>query len=81
MTTLCFCLWRTNEILKGTKADMLAAEDGILATLRRRLPDKSDALDAVEDAVRDHDPGHGILAAVIPAENGAPTISITERPC
>ena len=68
------------QIVKGTKADMLAAEDGILATLRRRLPDKRDALDTVEVAVRNHDLNHGILIATIPAEKAVPKITITERP-
>jgi len=68
------------QIVKGTKADMLAAEDGILATLRRRLPDKSEGWDIVESAVRNHDPNLGILVATIPAEKAVPKITITERP-
>ena len=62
------------QIVKGTKADMLAEEDGILATLRRRLPDKRDGLDTVEVAVRNHDPNVGTLIASIPVGNMEPTI-------
>jgi hypothetical protein len=73
-------LMADEQILKGTKGAMLADEDGILATLRRRLPDKRDALDAVEVAVRNHDPSDGILVAAIPADNMAPTMSLAKRP-
>ncbi|MGA2061406.1 MAG: hypothetical protein ABSG67_13060 [Thermoguttaceae bacterium] len=77
-----FLLLPDKQIIKGTKADMLAEEDGILATVRRRLPDKRDALDTVEVAVRNHDPSHGILIAWIPAGDMAPTIKTLclERP-